>query len=179
MGLSNNILIKNATNSDKDQIERLLYKCFGSMAKDKGTLDWIEGQYVVAVSYEKQKPTDEARQKIVALSGILPLEKSAFNGYEITWTCTDENYRRRGLITKILRLCENQLPNDHKPLYCDCWRIGNKENKNIAGLMNKLGMQEVIWAMEHYIYPHAKICMDCPYRHKGCACSIDLYMKER
>ena len=49
MGLSNNILIKNATNSDKDQIERLLYKCFGSMAKDKGALDWIEGQYVVAV----------------------------------------------------------------------------------------------------------------------------------
>lgn len=63
MGLSNNILIKNATNSDKDQIERLLYKCFGSMAKDKGALDWIEGQYVVAVSYEKQKPTDEVRDR--------------------------------------------------------------------------------------------------------------------
>lgn len=171
--MSEDILIRNAKDSDKCQISELLFKCFGSMAKDQGALSWIEGRYIVAVLHE-----DDA-EKIVAISGISPPEKSMLNGYEITWTCTDERYRRRGLIARILSLCEDNLPDDHKPIYCDCWRIRDNEDINLIGVMNKLSFHEVIKNKGYFVRPHYKYCNDCPYNTDGCFCFTDLYIKER
>ena len=119
--IKRSILFRKTTENDRVQLEKLFQECFGDMAKKNGALSWIEGRYVVAelhtdcTSKEVNFPP-----KIVAVSGILGLEHSDYNGYEITWTCTTKEYRKQGLVVEILKRCENELPDDEIPLYCDC-----------------------------------------------------------
>ena len=39
--------------------------------------------------------------EVVSITGILPLNKSEYDGYEITWTCTKLEHRHKGLIINI------------------------------------------------------------------------------
>lgn len=87
------MLIRNAIDSDKEQLRVLFKECFGNMAENNGALSWIKGRYKVA----------EIDNRIVAVSGILPIYNSDYNGYEITWTCTTKEYRKQGLQVAILK----------------------------------------------------------------------------
>lgn len=60
--------------SDKEQLIVLFNECFGNMVENHCDLDWIQVQYKVA----------EIDNKIVAVSGLLPIEYSEYDGYEIT-----------------------------------------------------------------------------------------------
>ena len=42
------MLIRNATDSDKEQLRVLFKECFGNMAENNGALSWINGRYKVA-----------------------------------------------------------------------------------------------------------------------------------
>ncbi len=163
------ITIRAASDSDYEQIKDLFRICFGGIAESFGALSPIKGRYFVA----------EADHKIVAISGILPLARSDYHGYEITWTCSHPNFRRRGLVVDILRLCEHFLPNDHLPLYCSCWRVKDNADINMKFVMQKLGMHLVFQNRLNRMYIHNKECSDCHYSEDSCHCCEDLYMKER
>lgn len=68
------MLIRNATDSDKEPLRALFKECFGNMAENNGALAWITGRYKATV----------VDNRIVAVSRILSLEHSDYNGYEIT-----------------------------------------------------------------------------------------------
>lgn len=139
------------------------------MVENHGDLDWIEGQYKVA----------EVDNKIVAVSGIVPIEHSDYSGYEITWTCTTKKYRKQGLQVAILKQCLQELPDDGISVYCDCWRIKDNEEVNLHSVMEHLGMHEVLRNRMKDKYPHSMNCKGCPYESEICFCCDDLYMKER
>ena len=163
------MLIRNVMDSDKEQLIVLFNECFGNMVQNHGDLDWIEGQYKVA----------EIDNKIVAVSGILPIEYREYDGYEITWTCTTKEYRKQGLQVEILKQCLKELPDDGISVYCDCWRIRDNEEVNLHSVMKHLGMPDVLRDRMKDKYPHSKDCNGCPNENENCFCCRDLYMKAR
>ena len=163
------MLIRNATDLDKEQLRVLFKECFGNMAENNGDLSWIKGRYKVA----------EIDNRIVAVSGILPISNSDYNGYEITWTCTTKEYRKQGLQVAILKQCLKELPEDGISLYCDCWRVKDNDKINLHSVMKHLGMNEVLRNRINRKYPHSKDCNGCPYESENCFCCGDLYMKAR
>ncbi len=170
------VVIRRATEEDKEQLRALLLEAFGQFSIDNGALTEIEGRYTVAEVISEE---EGAQPRIVAVSGIRPMNKSSYCGYEITWTCTTKAYRKKGLIVDILKQCESVLPDDHIPLYCDCWRIRDNATINMVSVMKHMGMHEVIRNRIRRVFPYNKDCCGCINANEGCYCCGDLYMKER
>lgn len=160
--------MRKSTDKDYEQIKALLKESFGDMAEHCGALDWVDNRYMVAV----------VNNQIVACTGILPLHKSDFNGYEITWTCTTKEFRHNGLIVKMLDACERELK-DSKPIYCSCWHLTNKDKANLHNALTRLGFEEVIHSHVVRVHPHIDMCNYCCYSSAGCKCTGDLYQKNR
>ena len=166
--------------NDIEQLEKLFLSCFGDLAKNSRALENIEGRYMVAVLTEPDQAMQNiTKETIVAVSGILPIEQSEYQGYEVTWTCTLAGYRKKGLIVEILKRCEQTLPDDHLPIFCDCWRIRDNVHINMFSVMKHLGFKEVINSRIKRNYSYSRDCIKCTYEEKGCYCFGDLYMKER
>lgn len=163
------MFIRNAKETDKAELQELFRSCFGRIAEINGSLEPIDSRYKVAIEDDK----------IVAVSGILPVEQSSYQGYEITWTCCDTKYRGRGYITAILRKCLKELPDDEIPLYCSCWRVQSNPFINMIHVMRSLGFEEVSRNRLNYIHKHSKECVGCLYNIEGCFCCEDLWMLER
>lgn len=160
---------RNANEEDRKQLENLLSTCFGEFPMEMGALDFIENKYRVA----------EYKGKIVAMSGILPIGKTRYAGYEVAWTCTHPLHRKRGLVLNILRQLESELPNDHLSIYCDCWRVGNDKDSSMAPMMKRLEMELIIRENQKLLSPHRKECLSCIHRKDNCICHNDLYYKRR
>lgn len=165
----NTYTYRHSTRDDEKKICELLKVCFGEFAIESGALSNIDGKYMMA----------EFDGELVAITGILPLERSSYNGYEITWTCTLPQHRKHGLICKMLSQCEKSLPDDGKPLYCECWRFDGNENPNLGSVMKHMGMRELVRTDWQWLAPHRKECNTCVYRKDTCRCYNDLYYKER
>lgn len=120
-------------------------------------------------------------RKIIAISGIVDKSDSLYNGYEISWTCCEEEYRHRGIVTNILKQCIEKLPNDGIPLYCDCWRINFNDKINLHSTMKNLGMKLFFVNVAVYNKDYTSVCKTCPYRNDSekCHCVVDLYKKDR
>lgn len=163
------MFIRNVKKSDKNELQKLFKSCFGRIAEINGSLEPIDSRYKVAIEDDK----------IVAVSGILPVEKSNYQGYEITWTCCDIRYRGRGYITALLRECLKELPDDNIPLYCSCWRIQSNPFINMIHVMRSLGFEEVARNRLNYIHGHSKECKGCLYDCDKCFCCEDLWKLDR
>lgn len=163
------MIIRDIKQSDKEELRKLFKSCFGNIAEINGSLDHLESRYKVAIEDDK----------IIAVSGILPVEQSNYQGYEITWTCCDTAYRGKGYITAILRKCLNELPDDKIPLYCSCWRIQSNPFINMIYVMRSLGFKEVSRNRLNYIHGHSKECIDCLYNCDKCFCCEDLWKLDR
>lgn len=161
--------IRKSIEKDKLQLADLFSKNFGSLALNHGSLESIANRYWVAIY----------NNEIVAVTGILPIYKSDFSGYEITWTCTAEEHRKKGLIVQMLKKAEKELPDDHIPLYCNCWRIRDNDKINMFSVMKHLDMYEVVRQMVKRVNPHSIDCCGCAQFQKECYCCGDLYMKNR
>ena len=158
--------------NDRDGLADLFAENFGALALNGGALQPIAGRYWVAVD-------DDGA--IVAATGILPLKKSDYKGYEVTWTCTREQHRGKGLIVAMLQKAEAELPDDNLPLYCSCWRIRDNPEINMASVMKHMNMREVLRDRYRRQSAHNACCRGCPLsaKTKDCYCSEDLYMKDR
>ena len=161
--------IRKTTIDDLSEIKNILHLCFGEFPEKNGALDNIENKYMATIFNDE----------VVAITGILPLEKSEYDGYEITWTCTKTSHRHKGLIINMLQECEKELPNDGKSIYCSCWRIKDNEDINLKSVMKSLGYK--INKKNHKIrkYPINMYCSDCIYSEFNCHCVDDLYYKKR
>lgn len=171
------ILIREATEADREQIERLFQEGFGNIANRNGALSCIEGQYAVAELHKHYIGSDD-ESEIVAVSGIRDLDHSDFKGYEINWTCTTKEYRKQGLIVQILKKCMDSLKDDGMPLYCDCWKVGANDI-SMKSVMKHLGMHKVVAERIKRDYSYSTDCSGCPYEDEECFCCVDLYMRNR
>lgn len=163
------MFIRNAKETDKVELQELFRSCFGRIDEINCSLEPIDLRYKVAIE----------DNKIVAVSGILPVEQSNYQGYEITWTCSDYAYRGKGYITTILRDCLQELPDDKIPVYCSCWRVRSNPFINMIYVMNSLGFKEVARNRINYVHEHTKECVDCVYDSDNCFCCEDLWILER
>ena len=161
-------VMRRSLERDKEQLRILFKKSFGDMAEQCGALDWVDGRYMLTLKEDI----------IISCTGILPLTKSDFNGYEVTWTCTLKEYRHQGFIVSMLAACEKELQED-KPIYCSCWHLPNKEKANLHNALTQLGYKEVIHTHVSRMYPHTGECIGCCYKGDGCYCTGDLYYKVR
>ena len=171
------IVYRKSDESDKEQLEILFNESFGMLASTGGALNPIKDRYMVAELAVNKAGQNQTQ--IIAASGILPVSRSEYCGYEITWTCTSKEFRKKGIIVEILRQCERELPDDHLPLYCDCWRIRDNEHINMVSVMKHFGMKEIVRGRIKRVYPHDKSCIGCIYAEEGCYCHGDLYIKMR
>ena len=172
----NNIIIRDATIKDKDEMHELLYNCFGYMIDMPDKLGYKALDYEIS----RYKVTLD-NNKIIAISGLLQPCESIFRAYEISWTCTMEKYRKQGLIVKILREFIDNLPDDGIPIYCDCWRLKNSNDINLKSVMNHLGFKLEILNRNIIVYPDKDgTCKDCSYKiNDDCMCHVDLYKLNR
>ena len=163
------MIIRNVKDSDREDLRQLFQSCFGRIAEINGSLTPLESRYKVAIE----------DGKIVAVSGILPIEQSNYQGYEITWTCCNTAYRGRGYVTAVLRECIKELPDDKIPLYCSCWRVQSNPFINMIYVMRSLGFEEVSRNRLNYVHKHSKECVGCLYNVEDCFCCEDLWILKR
>ena len=161
--------IRKTTIDDLKEIKNILCLYFGKFPEKHGATDDIENKYMVAIY----------NNEVVAITGILPLNKSEYDGYEITWTCTKLEHRHKGLIINMLKECEKNLPNDGKPIYCSCWRIKDNKCINMKNVMKSLGYKIKTKNHKTRLFPINEYCSDCIYSEFNCHCVDDLYYKKR
>ena len=162
------ITYRKSTENDANHLKTLFRICFGGIAENGGALSWIENRYMLCI----------VNNEVVACTGILPVNKSDYNGYEVTWTCTHPAHRHQGYIVTMLRMCEAEL-RDNLPVYCDCWHLSGKEFANLHNALTQLGFSKIIDTRVKRVYPHNSECTDCLYSEGSCSCSGDLYQKLR
>ena len=165
----NEYIFRKSTTNDLDQIQNLLRLCFGKFPEKNGALEDIENRYMVAIY----------NNEIVAITGILPLQKSEYDGYEITWTCTRPEHRHKGLIINMQKECEKLLPDDNKDIFCSCWRIRDNEDINMKNVMKSLGYCVKTKSHKKNQSPFNKYCNNCVNFSFTCYCVDDLYYKKR
>ena len=160
---------RKSTNDDLQGIKSILRLCFGTYPEKEGALKNIENRYMLAIF----------DNEIVAMTGILPLNRSCFDGYEITWTCTNPKHRHKGLIVNMQKECEKELPNDGIPIYCSCWRIKDNKDINMKDVMQSLGYEIIDKSYKPKNFSIKDICGGCIFKESKCYCTEDLYCKKR
>lgn len=167
--------IRFSRETDKDEIRELLGTSFGSR-EHLGVLENLNGRYLLAFEDDE----------LVAMTGLM--WESEYNAYDVDWTCTHPDYRKRGIMHELFkRICSLT---DEK-IYCSCWRIGDNEHVNLHSLMNDFGFKEVIknrgtWDSRYNCESARKHCciMQKCQRNHGvlvpvpCRCYEDLYLRE-
>lgn len=157
--------IRYSRKSDEAEIKDLLYKSFGEMVVLEGAYEGIDrGRYLLA----------EIDGEIAAVTGLCFDEE--FSGYQITWSCTKPEYRRKGIMTALIKRLIAVTDED---IYCSCWRIGENKRINLYMPMTNNEFEKVVAnTLTHSVNHNCDSKKDCPYRTKNCFCSNDLYLRK-
>ena len=155
--------IRKSTENDKENISNLLKMCFGN--RDKyGATDNLENRYILV--YDKEK--------LIAMTGLIE-ESPDYYGAEIDWTCVHPDYRRKGIVTKIVSIV---IEGCEKDIYCSCLRLYGTGSVNLQYCMDKLDFQCVKPSHKKFFSKYTKVCNDCIYKlDGGCKCEEDLYIR--
>lgn len=158
-----NIYFRRSEQKDYSSVNELLKQCFGDRER-YGALENLEGRYLLAFDDDK----------LIAMTGIF-LKSPTFDGSEIDWTCILPEYRKKGIITKMMTEIIKDVDND---IYCSCLRLHDNKDINLKYVMNTLGFECVKKGYRTYHMLHTDACNYCIYRlEKGCVCYEDLYVK--
>lgn len=157
--------VRYSRKSDEAEIKDLLYKSFGEMVELEGAYEGIDrGRYLLA----------EIDGEIAAVTGLCFDEE--FSGYQITWSCTKPEYRRKGIMTALIKRLIAVTDED---IYCSCWRIGENKRINLYMPMTNNEFEKVVAnTLTHSVNYNCDSKKDCPYRTKNCFCSNDLYLRK-
>lgn len=157
--------VRYSRKSDEAEIKDLLYKSFGEMVELEGAYEGIDrGRYLLA----------EIDGEIAAVTGLCFDEE--FSGYQITWSCTKPEYRRKGIMTALIKRLIAVTDED---IYCSCWRIGENKRINLYMPMINNEFEKVVAnTLTHSVNHNCDSKKDCPYRTKNCFCSNDLYLRK-
>lgn len=159
------LIFRMSKESDLDGIRLLLSKKFG--VRDMyGVFDKLEGRYYIAVN---------SSGVIVAMTGLN--YSYAYNGPEIDWTCVDDAYTGKGLMTKMI---SNVIANCKDTIYCSCWREFGKDI-NLKHAMAANGFKPIQVPRITYDTRHnscKEICTHYNANDNGfCTCCEDLYIR--
>lgn len=164
------VVLRDAIPEDRPKVQKVLEECFGSYFMIGQGLDVVGKHYKVI----------EVGNRVVAFSGILPPTQTTFDGYEISWTGCLQEYRKHGYITKIIKACLEEIPNDGMPVYCSCWRVKDNSYINLHGVMQGLGFKEIERATNPLrITDNNYQCIGCVNNCADCYCYNDLYILRR
>ena len=157
--------VRYSRKNDEAEIKDLLYKSFGEMVELEGAYEGIDrGRYLLA----------EIDGEIAAVTGLCFDEE--FSGYQITWSCTKPEYRRKGIMTALIKRLTAVTDED---IYCSCWRIGENKRINLYMPMTNNEFEKVVAnTLTHSVNHNCDSKKDCPYRTKNCFCSNDLYLRK-
>ena len=159
-------MIRYSNENDIEEVKNLLYKCFGSMVEenqDNAYKNIERGRYLLYIE----------DNKIVALSGLCFGTDSEFNGIQITWTCTDPEYRHRGYMQELFKRI---VSSTDEAIYCSCWYIGDNDI-NLKILMKLFNFKEVMPYLNRNIDHYCPHSLDCPYKKEHCYCGTKLYRR--
>ncbi len=92
--------------------------CFGSFPIDESALGNIDNRYYLAF----------LNNKLIVMSGLVS-KTSSYYGLEISFTCTDPNYKRHGIMTLLIN---KTLENIKEDVYCECCHYCDKNNCNYS-----------------------------------------------
>lgn len=158
--------IRYSRESDRQQVEKLLYDTFGIMVVYEHAYDGIPtGKYLLMF--------EEGTDQLVAMSGLS--HEDEFPGPQITWTCTKPEYRHRGLMQELFKRFIYSTDQD---LYCSCWKIGDNKRVNLQTLMDLYGFVKV---EENYCTRAGLICplkKGCPNYRSDCRCYNDVFFRK-
>ena len=161
------ITIRQAVAEDVPQLVDLFSLCFGFLDNSMFNID--HNHYFVAVS----------DNRIVAVSGIVfPYDE--FNeyasGYEISWTCTRSDFRRKGLASSLVERVLDIRENKDVPVYCSCLRVC-QDDINLRSVMDRFGFRCLYKGKKHIVFPYHSACFVCVnYGGQGCECFEDVYV---
>ena len=154
------------TEDDADAILSLLNAKFGER-RHYGVLHNLDGRYYVAVN---------ATGEIIAMTG-LNFKGSGYNGPEIDWTCVDDRYTNRGLMSKMI---SDIISDFNGNIYCSCWRNTYGEI-NLHHAMKVNGFIPI--QVPRVVYrTDCNNCKDICVRYDTkdgsyCSCCEDLYIR--
>lgn len=157
---------------DLQALSALFTKRFGTRVVLEGAYDPIDNRYILAYN---------DKNECVAATGLRLSRFSNFKGLEITFTCSDENYKGQHLVINMLKelfleyFNQEAYPQD---IFCSCWHLSWKNQPNMCKVMKYLGFRTLYTGRVHYesLYDN-NLCSRCLYREKkGCICEEDVYM---
>lgn len=155
-----NLTYRFSTEEDKEIIERLLALKFGTR---DGSLLNLNGRYYLAFN---------ELGELVAMTGISSNTK--FNGLEVDWTCTHDDYIRKGVITDMIRVLIKDVKED---VYCSCWRWDGQPI-NLRHTMVTLGFMPVLVPRIAQSTQYSNCAGICTHYNGGvCKCFEDLYVR--
>lgn len=161
----NNLKFRWSNNFDKKEIKELLIKNFGTFPIEEGALKPIKNRYYLAFY----------NNKLIAMSGLT--SNSHYYGLEISWTCTDQKYRKLGIMKKLIG---QMIQNVNKPIYCEYWHWQNKENINLYYPLSQNGFKQCKKQIIAYDNNFMKRCQNCiNYNKQNCCCTVDLWEHEK
>ena len=82
------LYIRFSQKSDRKAIADLTMKCFGD-GDHSEILRHLKGRYLLAID----------GPRLVAMTGLL--WNDGYKAYEVDWSCTDPEYRRKGIMHKL------------------------------------------------------------------------------
>ena len=163
-----NVNLRLSVADDETNIRVLVHKCFGS-ADVSDSVKNLVGRYVVAV----------LDGRIIAITGLRFNED--YNRFELDYTCTDPNYRGKGvmrkLFTRLMHLTDEEL-------YCSKKVINGVENDDMDLILKSFGFKLVMKDRVKYSskFNCKKSCISggCAFSKytSSCDCSEDLYIRE-
>ncbi len=161
-------IFKKSTHRDIPDIADLLLESFGGMAIQADALSNVDGGYVLLFD----------DNKLVAMSGILPLSESDFDGYEITFTCTLASERNKGYMSRLFEYMLNDFDILHpgEPLYVCAWNRFGKAF--LDSILHKYGFTLVRSDYISRDSAYSKVCSCCLYDVMDCKCCDDLYLRQ-
>ena len=153
-----------STKEDKELLNDLVSSKFGDRTRYR-VLDNLEGRYFIAINSDNV---------IVAMTGLN--FSNEYNGPEIDWTCVDDSYTNKGLITYMI---SKVISNYNGDIYCSCWRNKNSVI-NLHNAMYKNGFVPAIVPRITYTTEHnccSNICVKYNPINGICTCCEDLYIR--
>ena len=161
-------VFRKSTYKDIPDIADLLLESFGGMAIHANALSNVDGRYVLLFD----------DNKLVAMSGVLPLSESDFDGYEITFTCTLASERNKGYMSRLFEYMLNDFDISYlgKPLYICAWNRSDRAFLDSILCKNGFSLVRPDYISRNSAY--SKICSCCLYDTMNCKCCDDLYLRQ-
>lgn len=161
-----NYKFRYSTSNDSVAIMKLLHSCFGFVPSNNGALNSLTNRYYLAF---------DMSDRLVAITGMMSIAQSDFNGYQLDWTCTDYKHQGKGLQTYMITTLLKDLPPNSK-VYVSAWRLPENGYPNLHNILTRLNFKVVQNDYIMHLNHHSKYCTGCTRSEHCTFCTECLYL---